>query len=177
MIYSADSWYSPYTGQTGTGRELAAMAKTVTVEEKKIWLSRLRRGRYELEALEEARLDKWERATSSTASYSGSVVMGGGDFHKLDALPISGELISFRSQELKAIKGEILRAINSLPDQDQRSVLIHRYINIREWHEIAEALSFSERHVYRLHGEALKKIRISRSQIERSKKTAQHFSQ
>ena len=165
-----ETWYSPYERTLiSTGRSGTAMSRPVSIEEKKIWLSRYRRGRYELAALEEAREDKWERATATTASYSGSPVSGSSDFHKLDAVAISGELIELRCRELRGVKGEILRAIQSLTDQDQRAVLIHRYINCREWPEIAEALNFSERHIFRLHGEALKKIRVSRRQIERSR--------
>ena len=37
-------------------------------------------------------------------------------------------------------------------------ILRLRYINLLEWHEVADKVGFSEGHVYRLHGEALKRI-------------------
>ena len=45
--------------------------------------------------------------------------------------------------------------INSVPDEVQRSVLVRRHINNQSESETAAALHYSERHIRRLHREAV----------------------
>ena len=59
------------------------------------------------------------------------------------------------------LKKEITETINEISDLRQRTILEMRYLSFRTWEQIAVALDHDIRHVYRLHGEALKQIKFS----------------
>ena len=71
---------------------------------------------------------------------------------RLDSL--ERELLHERYRRI-AIYEKILKQINRLKDENERDVLFYRYIKGLKWYEIAEKMIYSERHVVRLHGEAL----------------------
>lgn len=54
----------------------------------------------------------------------------------------------------------IVDAIEKLPDETEKAVLRFRYINGWKWEEIAEKLCYSDRHLTRLHGQALEDLEI-----------------
>ena len=56
------------------------------------------------------------------------------------------------------LKAEARRAINAVSDPDQQLILELRYLCYKPWNEIMTELGYSEPTIYRLHGEALKKI-------------------
>ena len=58
------------------------------------------------------------------------------------------------------LKAEARRAINAVSDPDQQLILELRYLCYKPWSEIMEELGYSEPTIYRLHGEALKKILV-----------------
>ena len=58
------------------------------------------------------------------------------------------------------LKAEARRAINDVSDPDQQLILELRYLCYKPWNEIMTELGYSEPTIYRLHGEALKKIRV-----------------
>lgn len=58
------------------------------------------------------------------------------------------------------LKAEARKAINAVTDPDQQLILELRYLCYKPWLEIAETIGYSEPTVYRLHGEALKNIRV-----------------
>lgn len=61
-------------------------------------------------------------------------------------------------ERLTEKRQEIEQAVDSVPDEIQREVLTRRYLLYQKWDIIAEKLNYSERHIRRLHGYALKKI-------------------
>ena len=61
---------------------------------------------------------------------------------------------------LVELKAEARKAINAVTDPDQQLILELRYLCYKPWLEIAETIGYSEPTVYRLHGEALKNIRV-----------------
>ena len=68
------------------------------------------------------------------------------------------EKLNRRNAQLLAIE----RAIDTLVDPGARLILRHRYIDGLGWNRICAAmatLGYSERSVYRLHGEALLKLK------------------
>lgn len=67
------------------------------------------------------------------------------------------EIIAETEQAIHDKKRELDKKLRQL-DFKYYLVLRLRYINLLEWHEVAEQLGFSESHVFRLHGEALKRI-------------------
>ena len=136
----------------------------MTEKDKKIWLNRLWAGMYELEKLKERRLTVYERATKTTI---GMVAVRGNGSTKervFTDVAIATEEIETLCGELRAAKTEILQAIMALEDCLLRCVLIHRYVNLRTFQEIASALELSERHILRLHGEALKQLEITKDE-------------
>lgn len=75
---------------------------------------------------------------------------------------IRGKVIA-ELRELEALRDEISAAINSIPSQQHRQLLELRYINFYGWRKIAEKMGYSEDHIYKLHGEALKRLRIKKA--------------
>lgn len=63
-------------------------------------------------------------------------------------------------RELEELRDEIVDAINSVPSQQLRELLQRRYINFQAWEKIAEAMGYGEDNVYKMHGNALKQLRI-----------------
>lgn len=63
--------------------------------------------------------------------------------------------------KLVDLKCEITKAINEIENIEYRTILEMRYLGFKTWEEIAVALSYDVRHIYRLHGQALEKIKIS----------------
>ena len=56
---------------------------------------------------------------------------------------------------------DINSKINQLKDENERDVLYYRYIKDKNWWEIAVLMGYSERQIYRFHGNALKNLRIT----------------
>lgn len=56
------------------------------------------------------------------------------------------------------LKAEARKAINAVSDPVQQLILELRYLCYKPWNEIMTELGYSEPTIYRLHGEALKKI-------------------
>ena len=71
---------------------------------------------------------------------------------KLDQLERS--LLQERRQRVAGYK-EITNRIAKMKSENERDVLFYRYIKGLAWWEIAEKMGYSERHITRIHGEAL----------------------
>ena len=63
------------------------------------------------------------------------------------------------------LKAEACRLISQVKEPDQQLVLELRYLCYKPWNEIMVELGCSEATVYRLHGEALKKIVLPKNLI------------
>lgn len=61
---------------------------------------------------------------------------------------------------------EIENQIKLLEDEDENNVLVYRYIKGYGWNKIAEEMGYSTRHVTRIHGNALKKIKLPKDVLE-----------
>ena len=55
-------------------------------------------------------------------------------------------------------KQEAIERIMSIDGSELRNVLLLRYIQCKEWDEIADMLQYNLRTIFRLHGEALKEF-------------------
>lgn len=65
-------------------------------------------------------------------------------------------------EEIRAlceIKREVSEAIDQVEDKRAREVLTLRYRNYMAWPRIAEELGYDVRHVFRLHGEGLARVK------------------
>ena len=60
--------------------------------------------------------------------------------------------------ELIMKKQEAIERIMSIDGSEVRNVLLLRYIQCKEWDEIADKLQYNLRTIFRLHGEALKEF-------------------
>lgn len=60
---------------------------------------------------------------------------------------------------LKQGDSKIMSMVQSLDNPISRKVLRYRYIEKLEWQEIADIMNYSERHIYRLHDNAIKKLK------------------
>ena len=68
-------------------------------------------------------------------------------------------LIRERDQRFKGYR-EISGQIAKMKSENERDVLFYRYIKGLAWWEIAEKMGYSERHITRIHGEALAHIQM-----------------
>ena len=58
------------------------------------------------------------------------------------------------------LKSEIRNVINAVPDNDEKLCLRLRYIELLNWEQVAEKMNYSTIHATRIHGTALKHIKI-----------------
>lgn len=70
------------------------------------------------------------------------------------------EIISERYQRIMKYQ-EIKICIDALENSRESDVLFYRYIKGLDWWKVAEKMELTERQIYRIHGKALKKIKIS----------------
>lgn len=62
--------------------------------------------------------------------------------------------------DLAAKKLIVVQAINAIPHDNQRNVLYHRYVLQKKWEQVAVDLDLDLRWMFRIHGEALQKIKF-----------------
>lgn len=73
------------------------------------------------------------------------------------------ELIEELGKErLQAVKqyDEIYKTISRLDNENEREVMVRRYINGDKWEEIAVKMNYGYRHIHKIHGSALINIKI-----------------
>ena len=72
------------------------------------------------------------------------------------AVRLAEKLSEYQDAELEAIriKHRVLKTVNMVPGP-VGAVLYERYINLRTWRQVAEALHYSKRQCYNLHNEGL----------------------
>ena len=58
-----------------------------------------------------------------------------------------------------ALKDKIIRQIEAMDNEQQRSVLYNRYVLLHDWETIAEDMNYTTRRIYQIHGEALLEFR------------------
>lgn len=68
------------------------------------------------------------------------------------------DMLLDREKELIGANTDIMMTVNRIADPDERRVLMLRYVDQKQWIEIARAIPCSERSVYYLHGRALKSL-------------------
>lgn len=69
--------------------------------------------------------------------------------------------INSEIDRLLELKLEIRKVIESVDNETEQLLLRLRYIEYKRWDEIAEIMGYSKRQTTRLHGYALKKIKLS----------------
>lgn len=104
----------------------------------------------------------------SLLDYRSPSLEGSGSGESADRVPDTlASIIEYerRAQELQEQLidkfFELDRAIKSVPEGPLREVLERRYLLYQKWEKIADEMHFTERRVFQLHGEALKKISLN----------------
>lgn len=127
----------------------------MTIEETKRWLNRGFKLDREINQLEEAKRNMLDIITNTTPNYDGEVVSGTRSPHKYDTYVEYCDSIDRRIDELVSIKQEIQEAIAIVPDNMQRLILISRYINFKQWEQIAFESGYSYQRIFEIHKKAL----------------------
>ena len=104
-------------------------------------------------------------ATRCTTAFSEVPFSGTRDPHRTETVII--KIIDLENQikedmeELVELKTSIARSIRNVEDSDYRTLLEKRYLGFKKWEDIASDMCCSMRTIYRMHGEALKKVVVS----------------
>ena len=106
----------------------------------------------------------YDRAYSCTARLKPVTVTGGnGAFDRMaeDVAKIADETEQLREAKAKvnAALADVLRAIEAVPDEMQKTILTLRYVEGLDWISISEKIQYEERMTFILHGRALWNVR------------------
>ena len=80
--------------------------------------------------------------------------------NKVNELADIKEKINAKLMELKELRNSIWKAIHTLDNTEERLVCLYRYLKFYDWETVADKMHLSLRQVYRVHGFALKNIKI-----------------
>lgn len=112
-----------------------------------------------LDRLEEMRAIA-EKATASLTGLPRSTTPGSHTEAVIAQIVDMEEDYAADLNNLLQVRAAILAAIRAVPDPDCEVVLDMRYIQQLSWNDIAEELGYSVRNVTRIHGAALKMVRV-----------------
>ena len=127
----------------------------------------LSQGRY-LDARINEKLHQVEQlrliATKATGNLSGMPCPESPNVHSLqDTICKIVDLENEINRSIDALvdlRREIMHVIDEVPSNECRMLLSMRYLGMKSWTEIAEAMCYSEKYVYEIHGKALKLVRL-----------------
>ena len=137
----------------------------MTREEKKEYLSGYLKLKQRIESLAEEYHFWEETAKSIPISRIEATGIHGSRSNKqplIKHLDICADITKLQKQAEKAMN-EIMDCIDELDNVNERNVLTYRYINGIQFFKIAEKMDYSTQHVFKLHSDALKKIRVHKS--------------
>lgn len=108
--------------------------------------------------------DSHDRAMSCTVRLKSVHVTGGSGAYDRMAEDVARmvdaeKLIWQNLQTLRESLSEILSAIESVQNEQQKTVLTMRYIEGRDWPSIQQAMNYERTQVYVIHGWGLKAVR------------------
>lgn len=67
--------------------------------------------------------------------------------------------MKYRYQRIKKCR-EITDKIERIENEDEKDVLIYRYIKLLRWEDIAAKMGFSRQHAHKIHAQALKNFKM-----------------
>ena len=120
----------------------------------------------------EARIAEKDRLMSQVQSARAPQLTGmprGGKHDWTDAVDRAVDMsraIDADIQRMIRLKYQIWQTIDRVEDARYRMVLELRYRSFYTWEEIASAMGYVVQHIYRLHGEALLKVRVPEDVME-----------
>ena len=115
------------------------------------------RAKRQLERLNEELLElKWEKRYPAVIQDGMPHGSGGGDLSgyaaRMDEL--ERKIIKARYKRIQILK-EIRDHIERMEDENEKDVLVYRYIRNMKWEDIAVKMNYRRQHVLRIHGKAL----------------------
>ena len=130
----------------------------------KVFLKRYRALAIQRDSLQRSIDAAYDRAYSCTARLKPIHVQGGGNIYDRmaeDVARISDETEQFKAAKERAEEAlaEILEAIQAVPDEMQKTVLMLRYVEGLDWINISERINYEERQTFVIHGRALWAVR------------------
>lgn len=130
----------------------------------KEWLNRGWKITAEIKELEQEREKAFAQATGTTVSTEGERVQGGplgnASEEKMVRYSEYSQKLDEAIERLDKVKAEILEAIETLEKSTYRTVLIKRYLRFQKWEQIALDMNYSYMQITRIHGKALKALRL-----------------
>lgn len=132
----------------------------MTVNEKKEFLNQYLVCIQRMEAKQEE-LEKYrELAAKVTSSISGLPKDQSGDRvqNSVERIVSLENEIREQIEKMIVIRHQVEDAINSLQSETLKNLMTYKYINGYTWEQIAVKMNYTWRHVFRLHGEALKHV-------------------
>lgn len=126
----------------------------------KEWLMRGWKLNDEIVALEEVKRRMYLRCTSATVIPKDICVTGSSNANSTEAQLVDysdlSKEIDKMNDKYKSIAVDILRAVQRITYPPYRTLLEHRYLNMKDWGEIARAMDYTESYVRGdLHSNAL----------------------
>lgn len=122
-------------------------------------LGQLYRLRESIDCLIERRRQTFDLAYKITSCNNGMPKGAGGDKVSKAAVILAdlAAEIDEKTEEYERLQGEIAEKIGRIENRDYRLLLELRYLNFNRWHIIAWKMNYSEKHIFYLHRNALKK--------------------
>lgn len=135
----------------------------MTTKEKKEYLKRYRKIDREVNQLIMEKDEIIALGTRITPRYS-DLPRGWGESNKVqlsvEKLEAQEEKIDKKIDLLHEVKADIEKAIQTVEDDTLRVLLRYRYINGLTWEKIAVNMHYTYQWVCKLHGEALRKLKV-----------------
>ena len=123
------------------------------------WLRRSWRTEEERAALEGLRADVYRRLTGGTRDAGSAEHLSGSRApHRLDGLSALNETIDGQCEKLLLETTEALRVILQVRDANKRKLLLKHYACYESMEQIAREMSYTKRHIARLHREGLDEV-------------------
>ena len=82
------------------------------------------------------------------------------------------KIVNARVREMCRVKRLAMEAIESVEEMRYREVLELYYLDGYTWEQVAKAMSYDVRHVTRLHGKALQKVKVPKEIMGAQEETA-----
>jgi hypothetical protein len=117
-----------------------------------------RREKRILEQIQQLRLDKMFPCLQNDDMPHGHNQSDLSDYAvKMDEL-----MEELKKERLQAVDeyNEIYKTISRLENENEKEVLVRRYINGDKWEEIAVKMNYGYRHIHKIHGSALINIKV-----------------
>lgn len=132
-------------------------------EMKKEYLWGYQREKRRLQRLEEELMElRLDKMCPSVIQDGMPHASGGGDLSgyaaRMDAL--ERKILKDRYKRIQRFK-KIRDQIERLEDENEKDVLVYRYIRAMKWEDIAVKMNIGYRHVLRMHGKALGNFKMS----------------